>query len=134
MASLLRTGASRSLLRSLAHPRPATTTFHTQLHTLSRRPQIAAPKTLALTRWQSSREPIDEINTKREEKLMDRTLRPTPESVSTSSTTLPAVGIENPRSGASESDHDPKMMSGINADLVGLRRGMDTVGCFGATD
>lgn len=120
MASLLRTGASRTLLRTLAQPRSATTTFQTQLHTLARRPQIAAPKTLALTRWQSSREPIDNVNPKREQKIMDKTLRPTPESVSSSSTVY--MGSENPRSGVGEGEgeQDAKMMSGINADLVRL--------------
>lgn len=124
MAFLLRTGASRTLLRTLAQPRSTTTTttFHTQLHTLTRRPQLAAPKTLALTRWQSSREPIDTINPKREEKLSSQTLKPTPESVSSTSTTLPALGAENPRSGSpeGEDEHDPKMMAGIHSDLVRL--------------
>lgn len=122
MASLLRTGASRTLLRSLAQPRTSTTTttFHAQLHTLSRRPQILAPKTLALARWQSSREPVDDVNTKREARIMEKKLKPTPETVSTASTVLPALGTDNPRSGAgSEGESDPKMMSGINSDLVG---------------
>ena len=125
MASLLRSGASRSLVRSLNtasfQPRTTTSTFRTQLHTLQHRPQLAAaPKTLALVRWQSGRDPVDAVNTKREERLMDKKLKPTPDSVSTSSTILPTVGTENPRSGAvSEADQDPKMMAGINADLVG---------------
>lgn len=125
MGSLLRTGATRSLLRNL---NTTTSQPRTQLHTLSRssRPQVLTPKTLALTRWQSAgssggREPVDTINTKREEKLMDRKLKPTPDSVSTSSTTLPVTGIENPRSGhAAEEEQDPKMMAGISSDLVCL--------------
>ena len=125
MASLLRTGATRSLLRTL---NTTTSQPRTQLHTLSRssRPQALTPKTLALMRWQSSgssgaREPVDSINMKREEKLMDRKLKPTPDSVSTSSTVLPMAGIENPRSGhASEEEQDPKMMAGISSDLVCL--------------
>lgn len=124
MTSLLRTGASRTFLRTLAQPRAAktTTSFQTQLHTLSRRPQIAAPKSLALTRWQSSRQPIDSVNEKREEKLSERILKATPDSVSSSSTILPTVGTENPRSGASEGEQDTKMMAGINSDLVCSKR------------
>lgn len=123
MASLLRTGASRALVRSLTSAQPKTTTaaaFRTQLHTLSRRPQIAAPKTLALTRWQSGREPVDSINKEREERLTHKTLKAVPDQVSASSTVLPTVGAENPRSGVTEAEQEVRMMSGINSDLVGL--------------
>lgn len=123
MASLLRTGATRSLLRTLNTTSNQTTTFRTRLHTLSRRPHIFTPKTLALTRWQSGRgrAQVDQVDKEREERLRSKTLRPTPDSVSTSSTILPSMGIENPRSGAPEEDPEPKMMSGIASDLVRMR-------------
>ena len=119
MAAALRTGAPRNLFRSLNASSRPTQHFRSQLCTLSRRPQLSAattPKTLALVRWASERKPIDNIDHKHEDALHDKTLRPTPDSVSSSSTTS-AIFEENPRSGHS-ADADPKMMAGVNSDLV----------------
>ena len=128
---MLRSGASRSILRSLntaSNPiskvtsAPIRRQFRSQLCSVSRRPQVVplvkplAPKTLALVRWQSKdeRPTVDQVDTKREEKIQQKKIEPTPELVSTTSTTIAPTG----NSGRAAQEDEPKMMAGINADLV----------------
>lgn len=130
---MLRSGASRSILRSLntASPpafkitsSPLRQQLRSQLCTISRRPQIAAiakplaPRALVGIRGASSggREPVDKIDQKREEEIQKRKLRATPETVSQESTVMPMTGT--PGDDAQVQEDDPQMMAGIKSDLV----------------
>ncbi|KAK3724814.1 hypothetical protein LTR37_000862 [Vermiconidia calcicola] len=122
---MFRSGASRSLLRTINAATFKTTSspgrqqIRSQLCTSSYRPlaKPSAPKTLSLVRWQST---VDKIDTKREEKIQGKTLKPTPETVSSTSTISPAIGTpdQQPDPG---SDPEPQMMSGIYGDLQTIR-------------
>lgn len=125
---MFRSGASRSLLRSLhnttqpslrAAARPQ---LRSQLCTISRRPQTLAavkplvPKSVVLARWQSrdERPVVDKINRAREEEISHKSLRPTPETVSSTSTMTAATDT------APAHEDEPQMMAGIKSDLVNL--------------
>lgn len=124
---MFRSGASRSILRSFN----TTSTFRatgrqqlrSQLCTVSRRPQLVAAAvkplgstTLALARWQSrdERPTVDNIDYKREERIQGKHIKPTPETVSTSSTMTAAADMNAPAGEEAE----PQMMAGIKSDLV----------------
>lgn len=126
--TMLRSGASRSILRSLniaSNPAfkvtssPVRQQLRSQLCTVSRRPQLVAsvkplaPQTL---RWQSQgdRKPIDNVDPKREEKIAKGTLEPHPELVSTSSSVTPAIGMSRGED-ASAGEH---VGGGVMSDLV----------------
>ena len=130
---MLRSGASRSILRSLntaSNPTfkvtssPIRQQLRSQLCTVSRRPQLAAvakplaPKTLALTRWASGdeRPTVHSIDKGREEKIQEKKIQPTPETVSTTSSQVPTSGAAPV--GAESAEPEPQMMAGIKADLV----------------
>lgn len=130
---MLRSGASRSVLRSLnAATQPALKTqssplrqqLRSQLCTISYRPQAApaakalVPKGLVWVRGAttSTREPVDKINMEQEEAIQKRKLPTSPETVSQDSTIMPMTGGVPGDDGAHE--QDPEMMSGIKSDLV----------------
>lgn len=132
MAGMLRSTATRSLLRSLAS-NPATLSptsaapirqqLRSQLCTLSSatRPQALkpfTPKTLALVRWQSAdrKAGMDEINKAQEAELQKQKLEAHPELVSSTSSTHP-INSEIGTEAASREDQT-EMMSGVKADLV----------------
>ena len=75
------------------------------------------PKTLAAVRWQSGddRPTVHKVDKKREEKIMEKKIEPTPETVSSTSTTIPATGAPGDEG---SQDNEPQMMSGIMSDLV----------------
>ena len=127
---MFRSGASRSILRSL-NTSPIVTTalgrqqLRSQLCTVARRPVAAATlnplasKTLGLARWQSrdERPTVNKIDTKREDEIRHKELKPTPETVSASSTfseTSMSVGATT----VDSEEAEPQMMKGIYGDLV----------------
>lgn len=67
-----------------------------------------------MARWQSDRPPIDKIDTKREEKIAAKEIKPTPETVSSSSSTITDMSI----GGGNSEEAEPAMMAGIYGDLV----------------
>lgn len=130
---MLRSGASRSVLRSLnigTHPAlkssssPLRQQLRSQLCTISYRPQAAAfakplvPSGLVWARGATTatRQPVDTIDMKREEEYQKRKLAASPETVSEDSTVMPMTGGVPGDDGAAE--QDPEMMSGIKSDLV----------------
>lgn len=130
--AMLRSTATRSLLRSLA-ANPTTTApirqqFRSQLCTLSARSQAIsrpfAPKTLALTRWASTtakgdQQPVDAINERSEAEFAKQKLEVHPELVSSTSSThalRSEVGAAPGERGQAEDDTE--MMGGVKGDLV----------------
>jgi len=121
---MLRSGASRSALRSINTPAfkaaqtPFRQQFVSQLCTAARRPQaLAAMKPLALMRMASNDSIIGNINLKEEAKKAKEKLTPHPESVSTESS-VRHVASEMTK----ESHDDVDMMAGIYADVVRIKR------------
>jgi hypothetical protein len=128
MASILRSGAPRSILRSLNTTNstfklksgPVQTQLRSRLCTISQRPGSAplalstANRTLALVRWQSTdqRQPVDQINAEREGRIMEKTMAAHPERVSATSTNPTMTAIKG------SDEDDTKMLSGIYSDLV----------------
>lgn len=126
--TMLRSGASRGILRSLntaSKPQFQVTSSlvsqqsRSQLCTISRRPQLAsAAKPLALQtlaaskRWQT-KGPMDTIDKKHEQEVGQQTIPVTPGSVSATSSMVAAT---DPPSRGDEKD--PEMLAGIKADLV----------------
>ena len=129
---MLRTGASRSILRSLnttstptfkASTAPIRQQLRSQLCTASRRPQIQAfakplvPKTKIVARWASGDRPtVGKIDHEREERIQQKKIEAHPESVSMDSST-----VQHADSAAKAAAHEeePQMMSAIYSDLVG---------------
>lgn len=121
---MLRTGVSRSAVRAL-NTFPAVSggggvrnvsQFSSKLCTMSKSRPLAVTKPLnmALARHQS-RGAVDNIDPKAEQELAAKKLEPTPETVSTTSSTHPVFG----EVGLKESgERDADMMAGIKADLV----------------
>ena len=83
-----------------------------------------APKTLALVRWQSGREPMDKIDHEREKKIGEKNLKVDPEHVSATSSTIPPGGAEPRDDGSGEREAD--MMAGIRSDLVRMPQSLAT--------
>lgn len=136
---MLRTGASRTILRSInttstsalkATSSPLRQQLRSQLCTISRRPHAAtiakplAPKTLNLVRVASSRsrEPVDQIDHKREEEIQKKKLQATPESVSTDSTIMPMTGTPGDENKTEDEGH---VASGIKHDFVRYPKRID---------
>ena len=57
------------------------------------------------------------MDTKREERIQEKHLKPDPEHVSSDSTVIPALGTQGQ---PEQQEADPDMMGGIRSDLVGL--------------
>lgn len=121
---MLRSGASRSALRSINTPAfkaaqtPFRQQFVSQLCTAARRPQaLAAMKPLALMRMSSNDSIVGNINLKEEAKKAKEKLTPHPESVSVDSSTRNVTSEMT-----KESHDDTDMMAGIYADVVRNKR------------
>lgn len=117
---MLRSGASRSALRSINTPAfkaaqtPFRQQFVSQLCTAARRPQaLAAMKPLALMRMASTDNIVGNINLKEEAQKAKEKLKASPETVSVDSSTR-HVASELTK----ESHDDTDMMAGIYADVV----------------
>lgn len=121
---MLRTNASRSILRSLNTSQVASQQFRqqftAQLWTAARRPQtlaMTAAKPMALARLQSSDSKaggIANVDLKHEAQKAKEKLTASPETVSTSSSTHPIMGEVGTKD---EEDHTD-MMAGIRGDMV----------------
>jgi len=124
---MLRTNASRSILRSLNTTSASHVTgqqfrqqFTAQLCTAARRPQtlaLANAKPLALARFQSSDSKaggILNVDLKHEAQKAKEKLAASPEAVSTTSSTHPIMGEVGTKD---EEDHTD-MMAGIRGDMV----------------
>ncbi|KAI7156164.1 hypothetical protein KC349_g6452 [Hortaea werneckii] len=130
--AMLRSAATRSLLRSLNTRQPVQQQFRSQLSTLSAssaRPTTAlrpfAPKTVSLVRWQATgrsgdRQMVDEIDKANETELQKEKLQARPDIVSTESSTrtLGEVGVQD---GSQKEHDDHEMMGGIKSDLNTIR-------------
>ncbi|KAF2720193.1 hypothetical protein K431DRAFT_286035 [Polychaeton citri CBS 116435] len=122
---MLRSGASRQLFRSLNATSSVTlkASARSQLatHALRRPAAVAAARPLMLQQqlraFADARKEVDQINLEAEHKASEKTLKPHPELVSTSSSTHPItseVGVEN-------EEKDVDMMAGIKHDLQTIR-------------
>ena len=133
---MLRTGATRSVLRSLNASQPVHPSFQisvqtrqirSQLCTLSsRRPQTIAnaipkPTTTSILRRQVSHSrPLlqlskyDKPDTEHERKVAEQKLKATPDTVSTTSSIHPVMG----EVGVHDPEDKPEVSGGIKADLV----------------
>lgn len=126
---MLRSGAPRSILRAVnAVSRPAFNAalspsrqqVRSQLCTLSRRPlnaSLARPLAPRAQVWVRGASSIDKVDKKQEEAIQQKKIPATPETVSTTSTTIPVSG-----SGAPQEEQEPQMMAGIYHDLVRPQR------------
>lgn len=124
---MLRTGASRSIFRSLnttsrISAPPGRQQLRSQLCTASHRPQLQTfakplvPRTQIVARWASGKRDTElKIDHKREDEIAHKKLKATPESVSIDSTT--AQGADAASTAAAK-DEDPQMMFAIYSDLV----------------
>ena len=128
---MFRSGASRSLLRSLNNTAPtlranARPQLRSQVCTIAHRPQIVTaakplvPKSLALARWQSrdERPTVNKVDEAREERISHKEIKATPETVSSTSTVINPNPLAATQ-GKGE-DSEPMMMAGIYSDLVYL--------------
>ncbi|KAK5113835.1 hypothetical protein LTR62_003219 [Meristemomyces frigidus] len=123
--AFLRSAASRSLRTLNVTPSVTRSAAlkQSQLCTFTRRPQ-AVRQVLALTRWASTidRPHVDSIDVKAEEEAHNRRIRPTPELVSTQSTTRVYNNEVGERSGKPttkvvKEDEDTEMLAGVKGDL-----------------
>lgn len=119
---MLRSGAPRSVLRSLNTPAskvaqsPFRQQFASQLCTAARRPQaLAAMKPLALVRMASTDKFVDSIDLKKEAERAKETLKAVPEKVSVDSSTR---DVASEMTKPADSHDDTDMMAGIRADMV----------------
>jgi len=127
---MFRSGASRSILRSVTTASPASRTQHllrSQLCTGSgSSPRLPtkplAVKSLGLVRHVSAtgdRKPIDEINERHEREVGKEQLEVNPQAVSTTSSTHPINSEVGARPGKKSEDEDQtEMLGGIKHDLV----------------
>ena len=129
---MLRSGASRAAFRALSSGAASSSRssfiaaqsapkFTSKLSTFnSSRPQaLSKPLTMALTRFQTTRGPVDNIDQKHESEVGKEKLAPHPEIVSADSSTHP-IFAEVGRQEEQEKDTD--MMLGIRQDLVSCKR------------
>ena len=135
---MFRSSASRAAFQALNHSTPLTLRssllvprnaikFNTRLSTLSRttRPMaLAKPLSMALTRYQTNRGAMDNIDSKHEQQVGQEKLEAHPETVSATSSTHPIFG----EVGTEEPEKDTDMMAGIRNDFVS-RRSLYTYDC-----
>ena len=120
----LRSGTvAKSFLRAtLPASAPLSQQLRAQIRTQAARPRVLAitKPAASTTLWQvrrqaTTRGPVDNIDDKREARIEEKTLRATPDTVSTTSTTS---SVEAPIGSSAGQEEDAKMLAGINADLV----------------
>jgi len=125
---MLRSSAPRAAFRALNNAAPVSTRSSflisrheaprlvSQLCTLSKsRPTASSkPLTMALTRYQTSRGPVDNKDQKHEQEIGNEKLEAHPELVSSTSSTHQAFS----EVGKPEEEKDVDMMAGIKSDFV----------------
>lgn len=137
---MLRTGASRHALLSLATPgaRSAGATFSRAASPVQWTAKITSlsskrPRMLSLARLKTTQAAVfrrtlaDKIDTKAEEKYAHEKLKPTPETVSATSSIRPIfseIGTKNP-------ENEVDMMAGVKHDLNMVKKPSTCLRCHG---